>query len=258
VIRTDTGPFSITPHWLLMSEVSDRALRLYALLGRYADNKTGQAHPGRVRLATEMRCSESSLDRATKELVAAGALLVSQRLTEHGDFATNLYTVLRVPSPVTPPVPSELVVGGVSDDERTRTIELDPETSSASSPVTTHDPVWEAFVEVFGAPTNKNAHGRRNKAVQLVKESLAHLGITAPEYVFTEVRGRARMWPRLFEGATLTDTALANNWDRLTAPRRIVTTANPPEEELEVLPLEESAERIRELLDGMNQIGRDT
>jgi len=95
-VRTDTGPFVIIPEWVLDSGISDRAIRLYCTLGRYADDVTGEAYPSRRTLGKRLGCSTDSIDRAKNELVEVGALSVVHRKDEAGDPTSNLYTVHRV------------------------------------------------------------------------------------------------------------------------------------------------------------------
>lgn len=119
--------FAIIDDWILDLQVSDRAIRLYAILSRYADNETHKAYPSRVTLSKRLRCSPSSVDRATRELVEAGALDKQQRLN------SSLIYTLRVLSPVTRGVvrgakggSSPMTRGVVTSDDLTRTTELEP------------------------------------------------------------------------------------------------------------------------------------
>jgi hypothetical protein len=43
--------FSIIPEWITYADISDKAIRLYSVLARYADNQTHQAFPSRETLA---------------------------------------------------------------------------------------------------------------------------------------------------------------------------------------------------------------
>ena len=61
--------FSIIPEWITYADISDKAIRLYSVLARYADNQTHQAFPSRDTLAGHMHCSAKSVDRATEELI---------------------------------------------------------------------------------------------------------------------------------------------------------------------------------------------
>jgi len=119
--------FAIIDDWILDLNISDRAIRLYAILSRYADNETHKAYPSRVTLSKRLRCSPSSVDRATRELIEAGALDKKQRLN------SSLIYTLRVLSPVTRGVvtgakggSSPMTRGVVTSDDLTRTTELEP------------------------------------------------------------------------------------------------------------------------------------
>ena len=94
--RSDLGPFSIVPEWVLDLQISHGAVRLYAVLGRYA-NSDGDSWPSRTTLAARLNTSRDSVDRWTKELVNARALLVTRRkdTTATGGKVnrTNLYTL---------------------------------------------------------------------------------------------------------------------------------------------------------------------
>jgi hypothetical protein len=95
--------FAIIDEWLLDLDISDRAVRLYAVLARYADSETHKAYPSRSTLAERLRCSKASVDRASQELVDAGAMTKKQR---HN--SSVIYT-LQVSSP--------LQRGVITDDE---------------------------------------------------------------------------------------------------------------------------------------------
>jgi hypothetical protein len=87
--------FGRVPTWLLESDVSDRSIRLFALLTRFADRE-GRGFPGRRALAERLRCSVDSIDRALRELVAVGAVRVEERWDAAGDGGqlTNDYYLL--------------------------------------------------------------------------------------------------------------------------------------------------------------------
>ena len=95
--RSDMGPFSIVPEWVLDLNVSHGAVRLYAILGRYV-NVEGNAWPSRTTLAARLHSSRDTVDRWTKELVSAGALHVTRRqqwtAKDTAINRTNLYTLL--------------------------------------------------------------------------------------------------------------------------------------------------------------------
>lgn len=88
--------FAIVPEFVLDADVSDRAVRLYAVLRRYADAE-GTAWPSRRTLAVRLRCSIDSIDRATAELVALEAVSIEKRHVEGTEEPdTNLYRVASV------------------------------------------------------------------------------------------------------------------------------------------------------------------
>ena len=71
--------FAIVPEWLLDADVSDTAIRLYAVLLRYGQS-SGARMPGRATLAHRLRKkSVDTIDRAMRELVDIGAVVVEHR-----------------------------------------------------------------------------------------------------------------------------------------------------------------------------------
>jgi hypothetical protein len=115
--------FSIIPEWILDAAISDKAVRLYGVLARYADNETHRAYPSRETLAKRMGCHAKSVDRAAAELIRIGAVTKKQR---HN--SSLVYTLMaskgvdtHVQGVVTP------VSRGVDTDVHlTRTTELEP------------------------------------------------------------------------------------------------------------------------------------
>lgn len=85
--------YSITPeHLTLDPRVGDRAFRLWNRLDRYA-GEDGAAMPSRESLAIELKTSPSSIDRAQRELVAAGWLRVIPR-----PGTSNNYVLITAPT----------------------------------------------------------------------------------------------------------------------------------------------------------------
>jgi len=81
--------FAVVPEWMLDSAVSDTAFRLYAILARYG-NTSGVRMPGRALLARRLHRTVDTVDRALKELTAAGILTIEHR-TQAGRTLTNRY-----------------------------------------------------------------------------------------------------------------------------------------------------------------------
>lgn len=71
--------FTIAPEWLICSEVSDRAMRVYLVLGLYVNRRSGQAWPTKQELARRLGCAVATVDRGLKELSDAGAITIQAR-----------------------------------------------------------------------------------------------------------------------------------------------------------------------------------
>src|SRR3954447_24213564 len=89
--------FAIVPEWVLDADISDAALRLYAVLLRYGQT-SGHRMPGRRLLASRLhKRSRDSVDRALKELVRIGAIVVQHRRQGPVNL-TNRYVVRSTPA----------------------------------------------------------------------------------------------------------------------------------------------------------------
>jgi len=75
---SDTGPFAMIPERVLDAPISDRAFRLYGVLGLYADD-SGKCWPSRAALADLLRCSLYAVDRALAELDDLEAIRRNER-----------------------------------------------------------------------------------------------------------------------------------------------------------------------------------
>ncbi len=84
--------FAIVPEWLLDADISDGAVRLYAVLLRFGQS-SGARMPSRSTLARRLRKkSTDTVDRAMRELVELGAVVVQNRF-DGGQRLTNRYLV---------------------------------------------------------------------------------------------------------------------------------------------------------------------
>jgi hypothetical protein len=120
--------FAIIDEWVLDLNISDRAVRLYAVLARYADSETHKAYPSRGTLAERLRCSKASVDRAAQELVDAGAMRKKQR------HNSSIVYTLQVSSPLMRGVvtgdeggSAPVMTGVLTGDDLTITTELEPQ-----------------------------------------------------------------------------------------------------------------------------------
>ena len=92
-------PFAMVPEWILFHpDLTDRAVRLWGVLARSA-NADGSLTPSRQKLAGRMKgCSVDSVDRAKRELVKVGAVVVIHRADpETGEPTTNDYRLIHDP-----------------------------------------------------------------------------------------------------------------------------------------------------------------
>jgi hypothetical protein len=99
--------FAIVPEWLLDAQVSDAAVRLYAVLLRYGQT-SGARMPSRATLARRLRKkSTDSVDRAMKDLAGIGAVNVEHRY-DGAQRLTNAYHVRTSrPGRSQPPTPTD-------------------------------------------------------------------------------------------------------------------------------------------------------
>lgn len=128
--------FGPVPLWLLRTKVSDRAVRLYALLAAMRDYGTDMATVGRKRLARELGCSDDSLDRAKAELEKADAISVQRGEAAGGAIPRNIYTIHRT-SPATrtgaaTPIPAGVRVADTRTDAAMYEKDLSSRTSSSA------------------------------------------------------------------------------------------------------------------------------
>lgn len=119
-VRRDIPPWAMVPDWLIRSSVSDRAVRVFALLDRHADRDTKEAYPARATLARVLERTKSSIDRALKELVDVGALSIERRLDAAGEPTSNLYRLhFKDPNEVAanlqPPLLTDAATGSPTD-----------------------------------------------------------------------------------------------------------------------------------------------
>ena len=84
--------FAILPEWIIDAPISDCAFRLYAVLLRYGQT-SGRRMPGRALLARRLhKSSKDTVDRALRELVGIGAVVVERRRAGRQNL-TNRYHV---------------------------------------------------------------------------------------------------------------------------------------------------------------------
>ena len=88
-LRVEDPPFALVPEWVIDTDISDTAFRVYSLLLRYG-NTSGQRMPSRKLLAVRLHRSVDAVDRAVRELVDHGLLRVEHRRAGRRNL-TNRY-----------------------------------------------------------------------------------------------------------------------------------------------------------------------
>jgi hypothetical protein len=134
--------FSIIPEWILVSPLSHKAVRVYAVLARYADSKTLQAWPSRATIAGQSGCSIRTVDAAIDELVNYGAV-EKERRVENNQYTSSMYVIRRAPRGS-----AKIALGSAKNDtrvvqktaHRTITNELEP-----NNYIKEFDTFWNAY-----------------------------------------------------------------------------------------------------------------
>jgi hypothetical protein len=164
--------FSIIPEWVLDSDLSHKAVRVYAILARYADNETLTAWPARATIAAKCRSTVKSVDRAIAELVAYGAVTKQFRRDEQGQHS-SLYTLRRVEGGTKKTLGGDKndIGGATKSPHRTITNELEPNKSVKQ----------QAFDAFWSAYPNKVDKGRARKAFAKIAVELLPVVVAGAE-----------------------------------------------------------------------------
>lgn len=160
--------FAILDEWLLDLPVSDRAIRLYAILARYADNSTHKAYPSRATLAGRLNCSKASVDRAATELVEHGAM--SKQFRANTSIIYTLHTVAPEGVRTGDEGGYAPVHRGVSTGANlTRATQPEPPNEKTVTP-TSFDKFWEIYPRKLGTGEARQAFAKAVKehGVELV------------------------------------------------------------------------------------------
>lgn len=211
--------YSMVPEWVLDFEqagLSANAVRLYAVLARYGNSEGGGIFPGRQTLADRMGVKKlETVDKAARELRSVGAMsFVSGKEKGKPNTYRLIFTPPQgalfngVPHETGHPADGGTGVPRSTGHDREKTTERDsPNGESRRRRAAGPDPVWDVLVELFGPVVEKtNAHAKRNKAVKDLKALGADVD---------SIKAAYRAWPRSFEGATVTDVALATHYPQI-------------------------------------------
>lgn len=216
--------FAMIPEWLLDSDVSAQAVRLFAVMARYADKDSDQACRSRATLAKRARCSAATVDRALRELRSVGAVSWEQRQDERGQ-APSEFRLHFLRTPLIAGDNHPLIAGDKPssiDQDREVTPNGVTRQRSNGKPTRKTDPLWNALADVMGRqPETTSERGRWNHALKELRDAQA----TADD-----IQSRAREYRRRWPKVEFTPTALAANWGTLGMSR-----AGPVQRALESL-----------------------
>ena len=95
-LRVEDQPFAVVPEWVIDTQISDAAFRVYSLLLRYG-NTSGQRMPSRKLLAVRLHRSVDAVDRAVRELADAGLLRVEHRRAGRRNLTNRYHLTTRPP-----------------------------------------------------------------------------------------------------------------------------------------------------------------
>ena len=205
------------PEWVICSDISDRAVRLYAMLSRRA-NDDHRAFPSRRYLAKSIRCSVKSVDRALEELVGIGAVTKERQF--RGDRQTvNLYTLRAMMwSPVTRGGDTGDAGGGDTADAQNEshrneshknTLAAAPREEAKPKAARPEDPLWNAMLAacgIDGTTITKTGRGQVNAALKELRE----IGATP-----ADIDAKAKVYRKTWPDASLTPSALVKHWAAL-------------------------------------------
>jgi hypothetical protein len=137
-LRVEDQPFAVVPEWVIDTEISDAAFRVYCLLLRFG-NTSGQRMPSRKLLAVRLHRSVDAVDRAVRELVDAGLLRVEHRRAGRRNLTNRYHLTTRQPhgpddggGRTSAPTPGEQPQAGAGDRVAQGRMDAGSRTSTAT------------------------------------------------------------------------------------------------------------------------------
>lgn len=194
--------FSIVPEWVIDAPISAQAVRVYAVLCRYADKEDGTCFPSIKTLGERINVSDSTIKRALKELKEIGAIKSQKRFDKAtGEQTSNLYTVMRTKELIYEP-PHVIDDTSPSSSENYKL-----ESINHSHNLEDRNVLWNALVEAMGyKPATQVERAGWNKCIKQLREA----GASADE-----IPSRVSQYKTQFKGMTLTPYALVKHWTLL-------------------------------------------
>ena len=205
--------FSIVPEWVIDAPISAQAVRIYAVLCRYADKDDGTCFPSITTLASRIKVSNSTIKRGLRELKDIGAIKSQKRFDKAtGEQTSNLYTVMRSKEAII--VNQEAIYDppNVTDDtspssSETYKLESYNHSHSLENNLEDRKRLWSALVDSFGyQPSTQTERAGWNKCIKQLREAGAKAD---------EIPSRVEQYKKEFKGMTLTPYALVKHWTLL-------------------------------------------
>ena len=197
--------FSIIPEWLIESQVSDNAVRVYATLCRYADKIDGTCWPSISTIGKRCGKSPSSVKRGIKELKDIGAIEVKPRfLEDNAGQTSNLYIIKFNPAYKTDTTPHIKDDTGGSSNKVHKPKSINQ--SHSIKEQTNKNEIYKALTDNLYEPKTKNEISSFNK----VAKDLADINAT-----YKDVEDRINIYRKKWSNMTLTVFALSKNWSLL-------------------------------------------
>ena len=200
--------FAVVPEWLIYSEVSAQAVRVYCVLARHADKDTTKSFPSHNRIAKLIGVSNSTVRNALKELTDLGAVVVEHRYDkETGHQRSNNYYLINSPLEYL-----QYFNMGVATEKHHPRQDINDITKVNVTKVNNDEQkqlrknLKRVLNDILGNPTNDNEHKKRGQAIKLLIQSDA----TVEQLIV-----RAEVYKKHWKDVQITDTAIANNWSNL-------------------------------------------
>lgn len=168
--------FAIVPEWVIDAHISDAAFRLYAVLLRYGQS-SGHRMPSRGLLARRLqKRSTDTVDRALKELVGCGAVVVERRRREL-ESLSNCYHLRSTP-PAAKPRGGRTNAVAPTSSGGSRKFAATPSRTDAATPAAPMRPYPEGSTQSTPPPPTPTPSRRgREAGTDRTAELLTALGL---------------------------------------------------------------------------------
>lgn len=184
-------------------------------LANASNHHTGRCDPSVLRIAHETELGESTVRKALCSLEEKGLISRDRKRRSDGTLGTYSFVFPHLLAASNPPLPDS-ASPPLPDSAQEPEVNLEPREKpngfSRENPISDEkrarprNELWDALTDVFGEATTRTAQTLRGKVCSSLTAARA-----SPE----DVAIRVRAWPRHFDNATLTETALEKYWDTL-------------------------------------------